>query len=187
MMPCCVVCKGKFNQEGKARGVQGAAWNVASTWLKQRHPRQEGNNRTSDNRAPEFHLHFSPLESHSALQIVCNTLQSSAVSGPNWAASETPCRRQSTEQSTDVLQESVATSRRPFPESHTDEPQNGFLGFAGIITAVAAWTIWNNGSMFPEEADPKGGQKAYLQIPELSLLTTSQSQRHGQNTISGAG
>lgn len=30
-----------------------------------------------------------------------------------------------------------------------------FLGFAGIVTAVAAWSIWG-GDMFPQQADPKG-------------------------------
>lgn len=30
-----------------------------------------------------------------------------------------------------------------------------FLGFAGVITAVAAWSIWG-GDMFPKLEDPKG-------------------------------
>ncbi|KAK5113858.1 hypothetical protein LTR85_010391 [Meristemomyces frigidus] len=30
-----------------------------------------------------------------------------------------------------------------------------FLGFAGIVTAVAAWSIWG-GDMFPQQEDPKG-------------------------------
>ncbi len=30
-----------------------------------------------------------------------------------------------------------------------------FLGFAGLVTAVAAWGIWG-GDMFPQAADPKG-------------------------------
>jgi hypothetical protein len=33
--------------------------------------------------------------------------------------------------------------------------QNMFLGFAGIITAVAAWSIWGQ-DMFPRQEDPKG-------------------------------
>jgi len=33
--------------------------------------------------------------------------------------------------------------------------QNMFLGFAGIVTAVAAWSIWG-GDMFPQAEDPKG-------------------------------
>ncbi len=33
--------------------------------------------------------------------------------------------------------------------------QNMFLGFAGLVTAVAAWGIWG-GDMFPQAADPKG-------------------------------
>ena len=34
----------------------------------------------------------------------------------------------------------------------TDKP----LGFAGIVTAVAAWTIWGS-DLFPAEKDPVGG------------------------------
>ncbi|KAK4541608.1 hypothetical protein LTR36_007905 [Oleoguttula mirabilis] len=33
--------------------------------------------------------------------------------------------------------------------------RNMFLGFAGIVTAVAAWSIWG-GDMFPQQEDPKG-------------------------------
>jgi len=33
--------------------------------------------------------------------------------------------------------------------------QNMFLGFAGLVTAVAAWGIWG-GDMFPQAEDPKG-------------------------------
>jgi len=30
-----------------------------------------------------------------------------------------------------------------------------FLGFAGLVTAVAAWGIWG-GDMFPQAPDPRG-------------------------------
>jgi hypothetical protein len=30
-----------------------------------------------------------------------------------------------------------------------------FLGFAGLVTAAAAWSIWG-GDMFPQGEDPKG-------------------------------
>lgn len=30
-----------------------------------------------------------------------------------------------------------------------------FLGFAGIVTAAAAWAIWG-GDIFPQQPDPKG-------------------------------
>ncbi|KAF4555344.1 Hypothetical protein D9617_2g053000 [Elsinoe fawcettii] len=33
--------------------------------------------------------------------------------------------------------------------------QNLFFGFAGLVTAVAAWTIWGPGDMFPKQ-DPAG-------------------------------
>jgi len=43
------------------------------------------------------------------------------------------------------------------PESLTKPPsQNTFLAFTGIVTAVAAWTIWGS-DMFPAEKDPSGG------------------------------
>lgn len=33
--------------------------------------------------------------------------------------------------------------------------QNFFFGFASLITAAAAWSIWG-GDMFPQPEDPKG-------------------------------
>ncbi|KAH8693704.1 hypothetical protein BGW36DRAFT_429737 [Talaromyces proteolyticus] len=33
--------------------------------------------------------------------------------------------------------------------------KNLLLGFAGIVTAVSAWSIWG-GDLFPAETDPKG-------------------------------
>lgn len=35
---------------------------------------------------------------------------------------------------------------------------NSLNAFGGIITAVAAWSIWGQGDMFPREADPTGGK-----------------------------
>lgn len=32
------------------------------------------------------------------------------------------------------------------------------LGFAGLVTAVAAWSIWG-GDMFPAQKDPVGGER----------------------------
>lgn len=31
-------------------------------------------------------------------------------------------------------------------------------GFAGLVSAVAAWTIWGGSDVFPKEPDPSGGQ-----------------------------
>ncbi|GAB7366672.1 hypothetical protein MBLNU230_g8655t1 [Neophaeotheca triangularis] len=33
--------------------------------------------------------------------------------------------------------------------------QNLFLGFAGLVTAVAVYSIWGQDSMFPAETEPK--------------------------------
>ncbi|KAL2040184.1 hypothetical protein N7G274_007087 [Stereocaulon virgatum] len=42
----------------------------------------------------------------------------------------------------------------PTPLDRAMQSRNAFLGFAGIVTAVAAWSIWG-GEMFPA-ADPTG-------------------------------
>ena len=34
---------------------------------------------------------------------------------------------------------------------------NSIAAFAGIVTAVSAWSIWG-GEMFPAEKDPTGGE-----------------------------
>ena len=34
-----------------------------------------------------------------------------------------------------------------------------YVAFAGIVTAVSAWSIWG-GEMFPGEKDPVGGKNA---------------------------
>ncbi|KAK6388533.1 hypothetical protein LTR65_007870 [Meristemomyces frigidus] len=43
----------------------------------------------------------------------------------------------------------------PTPIDRAMNSRNMFLGFAGIVTAVAAWSIWG-GDMFPQQEDPKG-------------------------------
>ena len=42
-------------------------------------------------------------------------------------------------------------------------------GFAGIVTAAAAWSIWG-GEIFPAEKDPTGG--TMFQVRGLLLLGT---------------
>ncbi|KAJ5810334.1 hypothetical protein N7451_001287 [Penicillium sp. IBT 35674x] len=43
----------------------------------------------------------------------------------------------------------------PTPLDRAMNSKNLFMGFAGMVTAVAAWSIWGS-DMFPSEADPKG-------------------------------
>ncbi|GFN12947.1 Ish1 domain-containing protein [Aspergillus tubingensis] len=43
----------------------------------------------------------------------------------------------------------------PTPLDRALNSKNLFLGFAGMVTAAAAWAIWG-GDMFPAEADPTG-------------------------------
>jgi len=49
---------------------------------------------------------------------------------------------------------------------------NGLSGFAGIITAVAAWGIWG-GDMFPAESDPSGSMDhppSACEVMSLSVI-----------------
>ncbi|KAJ5225394.1 hypothetical protein N7468_006619 [Penicillium chermesinum] len=43
----------------------------------------------------------------------------------------------------------------PTPLDRALHSKNLFLGFAGMVTAAAAWSIWG-GDVFPTEADPTG-------------------------------
>ena len=46
--------------------------------------------------------------------------------------------------------------------SNTDTTQNLFFGFAGIVCAVAAWSIWG-GDMFPAQPDPTGEPETWTE------------------------
>ncbi|GAB7357519.1 hypothetical protein MBLNU459_g0047t1 [Dothideomycetes sp. NU459] len=48
----------------------------------------------------------------------------------------------------------------PTPIDRALQSKNLFLGFAGVVTAVAAWSIFG-GDMFPQEADPKGEPESW--------------------------
>ncbi|GAD96437.1 hypothetical protein AOR_1_1362144 [Paecilomyces variotii No. 5] len=43
----------------------------------------------------------------------------------------------------------------PTPLDRALHSKNLFIGFAGLVTAVAAWGIWG-GDIFPAEPDPTG-------------------------------
>ncbi|KAJ5201834.1 uncharacterized protein N7498_006497 [Penicillium cinerascens] len=43
----------------------------------------------------------------------------------------------------------------PTPLDRALNSKNLFLGFAGMVTAVAAWSIWGS-DVFPAESDPTG-------------------------------
>ncbi|KAE8383023.1 hypothetical protein BDV26DRAFT_196701 [Aspergillus bertholletiae] len=43
----------------------------------------------------------------------------------------------------------------PTPLDRAMHSKNLFLGFAGMVTAAAAWAIWGS-DMFPAESDPTG-------------------------------
>ncbi|QIX00103.1 hypothetical protein AMS68_005620 [Peltaster fructicola] len=43
----------------------------------------------------------------------------------------------------------------PTPIDRAMDSRNLFMGFAALVTGVAAWTIWG-GDMFPQAEDPKG-------------------------------
>ncbi|KAJ9645201.1 hypothetical protein H2201_001004 [Coniosporium apollinis] len=44
----------------------------------------------------------------------------------------------------------------PTPLDRALNSRNAFLAFAGLVTAVSAWTIWGPSDVFPSEPDPKG-------------------------------
>ncbi|ETS76678.1 hypothetical protein PFICI_12065 [Pestalotiopsis fici W106-1] len=48
----------------------------------------------------------------------------------------------------------------PTPIDNALRSKNAVLGFAGIITAAAAWAIWG-GDMFPAPADPTGDPEGW--------------------------
>ncbi|KAI9724487.1 MAG: hypothetical protein M1812_000555 [Candelaria pacifica] len=53
----------------------------------------------------------------------------------------------------------------PTPLDRAMQSRGSFLAFTGIVTAVAAWTIWG-GDMFPAEKDPTGDPENWT-ISEL--------------------
>ncbi|KAF2429828.1 hypothetical protein EJ08DRAFT_634599 [Tothia fuscella] len=71
----------------------------------------------------------------------------------------------------------------PTPIDRAFQSRGAFLGFAGIITAVAAWGIWGSDSMFPKEADPRGDPENWSQeelrrwLNNRSLLPSSTATR----------
>ncbi|KAI9814911.1 MAG: hypothetical protein M1832_005639 [Thelocarpon impressellum] len=44
----------------------------------------------------------------------------------------------------------------PTPLDRALNSRTTFFAFTGLVTAVAAWTIWGPGDIFPAEADPTG-------------------------------
>lgn len=56
-------------------------------------------------------------------------------------------------------------SRKPLYRTHLTLP-----AFAGLVTAVSAWTIWGPSDVFPSEPDPKGGMyPSILMLSEQTL------------------
>jgi len=50
----------------------------------------------------------------------------------------------------------------PTPLDKALNSKNTFLAFTGIVTAVAAWSIWGQ-DMFPKESDPTGDPETWTQ------------------------
>ncbi|PGH05409.1 STE24 endopeptidase [Blastomyces parvus] len=59
----------------------------------------------------------------------------------------------------------------PTPLDKALNSKNLFLGFAGLVTAAAVWTIWG-GDMFPAEPDPTGNPENWS-IEELRRWLSS--------------
>ncbi|KAK0266910.1 hypothetical protein LTR35_016749 [Friedmanniomyces endolithicus] len=72
----------------------------------------------------------------------------------------------------------------PTPIDRAMNSRNMFLGFAGLVTAVAAWGIWG-GDMFPQAADPKGEPENWTEEDMKRWLdsVSGQSQRHRFSTV----
>jgi len=49
----------------------------------------------------------------------------------------------------------------PTPLDKALNSKNTFLAFTGLVTAVAVWTIWGQGDMFPREQDPSGDPETW--------------------------
>lgn len=52
-----------------------------------------------------------------------------------------------------------------------------FLGFAAVITGVAAWSIWG-GDMFPQQEEPKGDPRNWSEEDMRRWLDNVSSHRH---------
>jgi hypothetical protein len=48
------------------------------------------------------------------------------------------------------------------PDRANTSSKNLFFGFAGVITAAAAWSIWGQ-DMFPQLQDPKGDPQKWTE------------------------
>ncbi|KKA17983.1 hypothetical protein T310_8073 [Rasamsonia emersonii CBS 393.64] len=72
----------------------------------------------------------------------------------------------------------------PTPLDRMLNSKNLLLGFAGIVTAVAAWGIWG-GDIFPAEGDPRGNPDDWT-IEELRRwLRTVERASAGRRCIAG--
>ncbi|KAF2725628.1 hypothetical protein K431DRAFT_336130 [Polychaeton citri CBS 116435] len=70
----------------------------------------------------------------------------------------------------------------PTPIDRAMNSRNFFLGFAGIVTAAAAWSIWGQGDMFPKEADPKGDPQEWTDDELLRWLRNRNLYPTGKET-----
>ncbi|KAJ5156732.1 hypothetical protein N7492_009535 [Penicillium capsulatum] len=68
----------------------------------------------------------------------------------------------------------------PTPLDRTLHSKNLFLGFAGMITAVAAWSIWG-GDVFPAQQDPTGNET--VASSSMSLILPIKSLRSAGLTM----
>ena len=59
--------------------------------------------------------------------------------------------------------------------NHVQLKLTPYVAFAGIVTAVSAWSIWG-GEMFPAEKDPVGGKNARQSLhdsPSIEIIARS--------------
>ncbi|KAM0701091.1 hypothetical protein Q7P35_011452 [Cladosporium inversicolor] len=69
----------------------------------------------------------------------------------------------------------------PTPIDRALNSRNFFFGFAGIVTAAAAWSIWGQ-DMFPQLQDPKGDPQKWTDEEMRVWLNNRNLQCTGKET-----
>ncbi|KIN03789.1 hypothetical protein OIDMADRAFT_18031 [Oidiodendron maius Zn] len=70
----------------------------------------------------------------------------------------------------------------PTPLDKAMNSKNAFLGFSAVVTAVAVWTIWGPGDIFPREADPSGDPEMWTREEMRRWLAARNLHPHSKDT-----
>ncbi|KAM0721679.1 hypothetical protein Q7P37_002604 [Cladosporium fusiforme] len=69
----------------------------------------------------------------------------------------------------------------PTPIDRAMNSKNLFFGFAGLVTAAAAWSIWGQ-DMFPQREDPRGDPQTWSEEDLRLWLNSRDLQCTGKET-----